>query len=240
MQARDVMSTTVATIKPDTTVGVIVALLLERRISGLPVLDDNGRVVGVVSEGDLLHRKETDTERHRGGWLSLWSGTEELARDYVKSHGLFARDIMSRPAITIAEGAALGDVVNILESRRIKRVPVVRDGKLVGIVTRADLLRGLATQTLARGLAAPAAAAQPASQATDRAIRDQLLRTMKRADWTSATNVNVIVTDGVVHLWGLVYSKEERHALHVAAENVDGVTGVEDHLANFIAAAGFA
>ena len=239
MQARDVMSTTVATIKPDTTVGVIVALLLERRISGLPVLDDNGRVVGVVSEGDLLHRKETDTERHRGRWLSLWSGTEELARDYVKSHGLFARDIMSRPAITIAEGAALGDVVNILESRRIKRVPVVRDGKLVGIVTRADLLRGLATQNLARGMAAPSAA-QPASQAADRAVRDQLLRTMKRADWTSATHVNVIVTDGVVHLWGLVNSGEERRALHVAAENVDGVTGVEDHLGSFTGVTGFA
>ena len=184
-----------------------------------------------------MHRNETDTERHRSWWLL--SRTEDLARDYVKSHGLFARDIMTRPAITIAEDAALGDIANILESRRIKRVPVVRDGKLVGIVTRADLLRGLATENLARGMAAPAAAVQPASQAADRAIRDQLLQTMKRADWTSATHVNVIVIDGVVHLWGLIYSKEEQRAIHVAAENVDGVTGVEDHLANFIAA-GFA
>ena len=103
MQARDVMSTTVATIKPDTTVGEIVTLLLERRISGVPVLDDNGGIVGIVSEADLLHRRETDTERHRSWWLTLLSGTEELARDYVKSHGLFARDIMTLPAITIAE-----------------------------------------------------------------------------------------------------------------------------------------
>ena len=221
MQARDIMTTTVVTASPQMPVRELARLLLKHNISAVPVVDTDNRILGIVSEGDLMRRAEVGTERHRSWWLSLLAGAEDLARDYVKSHGRRADDIMTRDVVTITEDMPAGEIAGLLEKRRIKRVPVVRDRHLVGIVSRADLLRGLATRPR-----------QPeaASSADDRAIRDRLLRELRAAAWASPILISVVVTEGVVHLWGLVRTDAERQALRVAANNTPGVHSVADHL----------
>lgn len=219
MQARDLMTTDVVTVKPDTPVADIARLLIERNISAAPVVDDGGRVLGMVSEGDLLVRPEIGTERPRAWWLSLLTSSEDEARDYVKTHGRRAEHVMTRDVVTVSEDASIGSIARLLEQKRIKRVPVVKDGKLVGIVSRADILRALA----ARG------AEQAAVSADDRSLRDKVIKAI--AATHSGAHVNPIVENGVVHLWGLVDSEAERQAVRVAAENVAGAQKVEDHLA---------
>ena len=218
MRAKDVMTTEPLSVGPQATVAEIAGLLLERRISGVPVVEADGRVLGVVSEDDFMRRPDVAGPRRRSWWLSLFSGGQDA--EFVKTHGHFARDVMSAPAITVDEETSMVAIAELLEERRIKRVPVVRDGKLVGIVTRADLLRGLAVDRLR---AAPTAAAD------DRGIRDAILAAMKREKWATAAVVNVVVSDGVVHLWGLLGTDEDRRALRVLAENVPGVKDVQDH-----------
>ncbi|MFQ5829573.1 MAG: CBS domain-containing protein [Candidatus Methylomirabilia bacterium] len=168
-----------------------------------------------------MRRPETGTERRRSWWLALVAGAEELAGEYVKTHGIRATDVMMRNVVTVTEDASLGEIAQLLEERRIKRVPVVQGGKLVGIVSRADLLRGLATRQ---------AQSEASPSADDRAIREKLLQILQREGWPVLAYVNIIVTDGSVHLWGLVDSEQERQALRVAAENAPGVRAVEDHL----------
>lgn len=220
MRAKDVMTTDPISVGPGATVGEIAELLLHRRISGVPVVDDDGGVLGVVSEDDLIHRPETGGPRRRSRWLSLFTGGQDA--DFVKTHGRFARDVMSAPAIVVDEDTPISDIANLLEERRIKRVPVVRDGKLVGIVARGDLLRGLAARREAF-----AAAARRAPD--DETIRQAILDAMKREGWATAAVVNVVVSDGVVHLWGLLGAEEDPRALRVLAENVPGVKDVQDH-----------
>lgn len=140
MQAKDVMTAPVVTAETDTSVAAVAERLLERRISAMPVVDADGRVVGVVSEGDLMHRGESGGERHRSWWLALIASAEERSRDYVKNHGLRASDVMTRDPVTVGEDATLEEIAALLETHRIKRVPVLRDGRLVGIVSRANLL----------------------------------------------------------------------------------------------------
>jgi CBS domain-containing protein len=225
MRAMDVMTTNVITVDPSTSVQEVARLLSERSISGVPVVDSQNRLVGIVSEGDLLHRVETGTERRvrrrRSWWLDTIGSDEELARDYVKSHGRTAKDVMTRDVISVAETTELADVATLLETKRIKRVPVVRDGQLVGIVSRANLVRALA-----------AAGGQPTSAAADdRTIRQNLLAELKGREWVHTWAADIIVRDGVVHLWvSDDRPEEERQALRVAAENVPGVRGVEEHV----------
>ncbi len=221
MQAKDVMTTDVVTVAPDTEVSDIARLLLERHISALPVVDGDGGVVGIVSEGDLLHRRETDTEKHRNWWLGFLVGNEQRAAEYSKSHGTKASEIMSREVVTVNEDAQLGDIAELLEIRRIKRVPVLRDGKLVGIVSRANLLHGLAARREEVG---------PAPSSDDRTIRETIIETVRQEGWVTHGTLNVLVDNGVVELWGWVDSPEERQALKVAAENVTGVKEVRDRL----------
>jgi CBS-domain-containing membrane protein len=221
MLARDVMTKPVVTVRPDASVPEIARLLLDRHISAVPVVDGDGRVLGIVSEGDLIRRPEVAGPRRRSWWLALLSGGAGDAAEYVKTHGGQASDVMTRPAVTVTEDTPAGDIARLLEERRIKRVPVVRQSKLVGIVSRADLLRGLASSK-------PSPRKGP--RATDQAIRQKLLRRLERESWAPFGQMNVIVTDGVVHLWGLVDSTEQRKALLVAAREVSGVRGVEDHL----------
>jgi len=219
MVARDVMTRRVVTVAPETSVPEVARLLLEKRISAVPVVDGEGRIVGIVSEGDLMTRPESGTTRRRSWWLSLLSGEEDAAT-YVKTHGSRAADVMTRDVVTVAEDTPLGDVARILEERRIKRVPVVRRGKLVGIVSRADLLQGLAS-----------AKARPRKAGgSDRVIREKLLKALGRESWAPLGQINVTVSGGVVHLWGLADSAEQRRALRVAAESIAGVRAVEDHL----------
>jgi CBS domain-containing protein len=174
MRALDVMTTEVITVDPDTSVQALAALLSERGISGVPVVDADNRVVGIVGEGDLLHRVETGTEgrakRPRSWWLDPIASDRELARDYVKSHARTVKDVVTRDVVSVSDTTELADIAMLLEARQIKRVPVVRDGKLVGIVSRANLVRALATT-----MSAPTTSADP----DDRTISDKLLAELR-------------------------------------------------------------
>ena len=220
MQASDIMTAKVVTVSVDTDVEVIARLLLERRISAVPVVDSNDHILGIVSEGDLMRRPETETERHRSWWLRLLADKEDRAGEYVRSHGRRADQVMTRDVVTVTEDSNVGEIAELLEQRRIKRVPVVRDGKLVGIISRANLLHGLAAHK--EKIAAPST--------DDRSIRDRVMTVLNEQDWVSHGGLNVIVNDGVVELWGWAESRKERDALRLAAESVEGVREVKDRL----------
>jgi CBS domain-containing protein len=225
MRALDVMTSSVITVDPDTSVQDLAKLLSERGISGTPVVNSAGRMVGIVSEGDLLHRAELGTE-HRGQprrswWLDHFAS--ELARDYVKSHGRTVNEIMTRDVVSVSEDTNLVDIAMLLETKRIKRVPVLRDGRVVGIVSRANLVRALAV-----------AAGSPASGVSDddRAIRERLLGELRQQQWAAKLWAqDIIVSNGTVHLWfGSDEPDEKRLAVRVAAENISGVRNVEEHI----------
>ncbi|MCK6452658.1 MAG: CBS domain-containing protein [Alphaproteobacteria bacterium] len=220
MLAKDVMTSEVCTVGPDTGVGEIARLLLDRRISAVPVVDAAGKLNGIVSEGDLMRRTETGTERRRSWWLELLSENRDLAHEYVKSHGLTAKDVMTPTVVTVSEDTTLSDIASTLERNRIKRVPVLREGKLVGIVSRANLLQALAA----------AGTKKAKAPAGDRALREAVLQSFKSQTWTPDLTVNVTVKDGQVSLYGLVASEDERRALRVAAEQLAGVGKVNDQL----------
>jgi CBS domain-containing protein len=224
MRAMDVMTTDVITVDPDTTVQALATLLAERGISGVPVVDSSGRLVGVVSEGDLLHRAEIGTahrhrERRRSWWLDHFAA--ELAREYTKSHARTVKDVMTGDVITVTEETDLGDVAALLEAKRIKRVPVVREGKVVGIISRANLVRALG---------ATKGATPREGEGDDRAIRARLLAELGREEWAKIWPEDVIVRDGVVHFWlSDDEPNDKKQALRVAAEIIPGVRGVEEH-----------
>jgi CBS domain-containing protein len=221
MRARDVMTSRVVTVTEDASVPEVAKLLADRGISAVPVVDHENRVIGMVSEGDLLHRIETGTERHRAWWLDMVASTNRLALDYIKSHSGSVRDVMTRDVISVADTTPVADIAILLEANRIKRVPVLRDGKLVGIVSRANLVRALAMTI-----------DEPSSSAAadDRAIREKLLAELKAQKWAEISPANITVKDGIVHLWSSYYSGQEKRALIVAAENIPGVRRVEDHM----------
>lgn len=219
MRAKDIMTVGPVSVAPETTVSEIAQLLLDRRISGVPVVDADNRVLGVVSEGDLMRRPEIRGPRRRSWWLAMF-GDDPADAEFVKTRGRFAHEVMSAPAVTVDEEASVAEIAELLEERGIKRVPVLRDGRLTGVVSRADLLRALATaKTLPQVAPAP----------DDRAVRETILAEMKREHWSTAGVVNVVASDGVVHLWGLLGVDEDPRALRVLAENVSGVNAVHDH-----------
>ena len=221
MQARDIMSTRVVTVAPDVSVEDIAKLLLDAGISAVPVVDAQGHPLGIVSEGDLMSRSENEAEPRRSWWLDLLAGTEDRARDYIKRHGHTAADVMTSDIVTVREDTPVGEIAALLEKRRIKRVPVVHDGKLVGIVSRADLLRGLAAhKEHMPSLHTP----------DDRSIRKAIDELVAREGWVTHGSFSVIVAEGAVELWGLVDSEEERHALKIAIGDIEGVRSIEDHL----------
>ena len=221
MLAKDVMTTNVITVAEDTAIEDIAKLLLEQGISGLPVLDAEGRLLGIVSEGDLIRRREGESGGGGSWWLNLLSSDVDRARDFIKVHGHKAGDVMTRDVIAVDDDTPVGEVARILEKRRIKRVPVLRDGKLVGLISRANLLHGLVAQK-------KHPPAEPS--ADDRTIRKKILDLVAHEDWVSHGAINVLVNDGVVELWGLVDSDDERKALRIAVEEVAGVREVRDHL----------
>jgi CBS domain-containing protein len=220
MRAIDVMTSEVISVDENASVATVAKLLAGRGISGVPVVDSANRVIGMVSEGDLLHRAETGTERRRSWWLEMMASTNELAGEYVKAHGRTAKDVMTRDVISVAETTPIADIALLLETKGIKRVPVVRDGKLVGIVSRANLVQALAMTI-----------DEPASSADDdRTIRKKLLAELKVQRWAEVSPANIIVKDRVVHLWSSYISEQEKQALRIAAENIPGVRRVEDHM----------
>jgi CBS domain-containing protein len=227
MRAADVMTTAVITTSPNASVASVAALLLERGISGVPVVDSEGRMVGIVSEGDLLHRAEIGTEqqtrRRRSWWLeAIKSGRDTGLRDYIKSHGRTVENVMTRDVISVSETTELADIALLLETKGIKRVPVVRDGQLVGIISRSNLVRALT---------ATKRDAATQTDINDAAIRHELIAEVVRQKWKHIHAEDIVVKDGVVHLWfSSGQSREERQALHVAAENTAGVSSVEEHI----------
>ena len=218
MQAQDVMTTRVVAVAPDTPVTEIAKLLLERQISAVPVVSDDRRLLGIVSEGDLTHGLGQEGAK-RSWWLDLLASPQAKAEAYLRSHGRLASDLMTREVVSVTPDTPLPEIARLLEARRIKRVPVLRDGELVGIVSRADLLRGFALHP------------SHDASAEDRALRERLTVAFERSGLTSRGYVNVVVRDGAVHLWGIVPTREEAEAMRQAAARVPGVASVESNLA---------
>lgn len=220
MNAGDVMTRDVVTVTPQMAVADVVQLMLGHGISGVPVVDGERRVVGVISEGDLLRRAEMGTEKRRGGWATFFIGTERLAEEYVRSHGAVASDVMTRDVVCVQADTPLSDIADLMEDRHIKRVPVLAGEALVGLVSRSNLLRAFASL----------AEAKPVGTTDDAAIRTALLAELEAHPWSRRTENSMLVTDGVVHLWGLVSGPEENRALELVAERVPGVVAVRNHL----------
>lgn len=221
MFAADVMTHDVVTVHTDATVKEIAEILLAKGISGVPVVDAAGALVGVVSEGDLLHRVETETERRRSWWLELLADREQMAQDFVKSHARKAGDVMTRQVVTVKPDTPLSDVSALLEKHKIKRVPVVDGGKVVGIVSRANLLKALVR--FGEG-------AKGEAPVSDEALRASVLAQLEGNAWADASQVTVNVTNGNVELWGFVKSEAEKDAVRVAAETTPGVGTVSNNL----------
>jgi CBS domain-containing protein len=221
MKASDIMVSKVITVGPNTTVQEIANILLSNRISAVPVVDDHGALIGIVSEGDLIHRVEAGTERHYSWWLQLVSDKGALAHDFLKSHAVKAADVMTKGVITASPDLPVGELASLLEKYRIKRVPIVENGKLVGIVSRANLLQALAA--LRRDIPVE-------SRLEDSVLRERVLSEISSKLWASASQINVIVHDGVVELWGGVDTQDEKDALRVAAELTPGVRTVADYI----------
>jgi len=221
MKAQDVMTQYVISVGPDDSLSRALRAMLQNDISGLPVLDTEGRLVGMITEGDLLRRTETATQKKRPRWIEFFVGPGRLAEEYVHTHGRKVSEVMTSAPVSVTEETPLEDVVTLMEKRRIKRVPVVRGDKVVGIVSRANLLHALARL---------AGEAKP-SQAGDLAIRERLLGEFNKQSWAPVGALDIVVRDGVVDLWGSITDERERQALIVAAENIPGVKGVKDNLA---------
>jgi CBS domain-containing protein len=220
MKAKDVMTTQVLTVAPEASVMEALQLMLEHRISGLPVVDAKGDLVGIVTEGDFLRRAETGTERRRSRFLEFLVGPGALASDYVRSHGRRVDEVMTKVVLTVGEDAELADIVAVMEKHRVKRLPVMSGEQLVGIVSRANLLHALA---------AIAGEIRPGQQ-SDEAIRDRVIAELDRQTWAPRHLIDVIVRNGAVELWGSVFDSRQRDAARVAAETVPGVKSAKSHL----------
>lgn len=226
MSAKDIMTTPVISVGPEAPVSEVAALLAEHRISGVPVLE-RGRIVGVVNEMDLVHRQEIGTEEAPVPgplWLRLFRA-DKAPSCYVKSHAIRAKDVMTREAVSVAEGTTLSQVAALFDSLRIRRVVVVRDRKVIGIITRANLVQALAASTCGP---------RREHEKSDDAIRSELLAELSRQSWWHPEWSGVTVIDGVVQFRGVIDHQEEKRAARVAAENVPGVRGVEDFRQRYV------
>jgi CBS domain-containing protein len=221
MKAADVMVRRVITVSADASVPDVARLLLKNRISAVPVVGEDGALLGIVSEGDLMRRPEAGTERRRSWWLDLLTTSETLAAEFAKSHARRAGDVMTRSVVTAKPDTPLGEIADLLEKNRIKRVPVVKRGKLVGIVSRANLLQALAS---VRKTTTKKAATN------DAAIREKVIAALDAQPWAQDSFVNVIVHEGTVELWGVVDSRAKKKAVRVAAEAIPGVRSVNNNL----------
>nr|WP_295467232.1 CBS domain-containing protein [Mesorhizobium sp.] len=220
MKARDIMTVGVATVRPDTTLEHAAHVMIKHGISGLPVVDDTGRILGIVTERDLLHRPELGTERHRPRWLEFWTSPVRRAEEYAREHGRKVEDVMSHDVVAVDPDADLGEVADLLERRGFKRLPVVENGKVVGIIGRANLVVALSRRM----------GEVPQSAVDDITIRRSILEELKNKDWAPVGTLDILVRDGVVELKGTVTDVHVRDAVRVAAENAPGVVRVWDRL----------
>jgi len=219
MRAHQIMTRSVITIAPDASILEAAKTMLQHHVSGLPVVDAAGRLVGIVSEGDFIRRGEIGTQRKRGRWLTFLLGAGATATDYVHEYGRKVSDVMTSDPVSVTEDATLEEIVNAMETNGVKRLPVLKDGKLAGIVSRANLLQAVAG--LSRDI--------PDPTADDDHIRSRVIAAIENNDW-SPFGLNVIVRNGIVHLSGVITEERSRQAAMVAAQNVAGVQKVHDHL----------
>jgi CBS domain-containing protein len=220
MQAKDVMTGKIVSIEPGASVIEAVRRMLQHGISGLPVIDSAGNLQGVVTEGDFLRRAETGTQRKRSRWVEFLLGPGRLAADYAQSAGRKVEEVMTPDVVTATEDTPLERIVQLMERHHVKRIPIVRGDKVIGIVTRANLMRALASLALAEHPVAP----------PDATIRERLLAELKKQSWAPVGLLDIVVKDGVVKLSGALTDERERQAIRIAAENIAGVKKVEDHL----------
>lgn len=221
MKAADVMVSNVVTVHPDASVRDVAKLLLSNRISAVPVVAKSGELVGIVSEGDLIRRAETETDRRRSWWLEMLIGSTPLAAEYVKTHARTVADVMTANVVTATPETSLRDIAELLEKNSIKRVPIVNNRKVVGIVSRANLVQALASrwdeQERRQGV-------------DDLSIREEIMARLDAEPWTRYAPINVIVHDATVDLWGIVDTETARKAVRVVAEVTPGVRGVNNNL----------
>jgi CBS domain-containing protein len=214
------MVSPVITVGENSTIRDLAKLLLANRISAVPVVDSGGKVVGIVSEADLMHRSETGTERPSSWWLALISGERALAAEYIQSHALKVKDVMATDVQTARPDTPLLEIADMFENKHIRRVPIVNDaGELVGIVSRANIVQAVASARPKLEISLP-----------DTMIREKLITELKKQSWSHVHRLNAIVANGVVDLWGFAESEQERRAIRVAAESIPGVVAVNDHL----------
>ncbi len=219
MQAKDVMTRQVHTVTPATSIFDLAQLLLGAQVSAVPVVDADGKLLGIVSEADLVHRVELGTERERSWLLRLVRSDAARVADYIRSHARRVADIMTASVVTVAEDTPLAEIARLMDKHHVKHIPVVRDGRPVGAVSRANLLQGLLAHRPAESV-----------QATDEAIRSAVAAELVKNHWPSIWPANVVVEQGVVHLWGYVQGETVKKACGIAAEQVAGVKRVENHL----------
>ena len=219
MRAHQIMTRPVITILPDAPITEAASIMLQRHISGLPVVDAAGKLVGIVSEGDFIRRSEIGTQRRRGRFLKFILGPGQAATDFVHEHGRRISEIMTRDPITVTEDTTLETIVSLMEKNKLKRLPVIRAGRVVGIVSRANLLQAVAS--LARQI--------PDPTADDDHIRDRIIDALGREDW-GPHGLSVVVRDGVVNLGGIITDERARQAALVCAANIAGVKKVHDNL----------
>jgi CBS domain-containing protein len=217
MRAHQIMTRSVITIAPDATILEAAKTMLQHHVSGLPVVDAAGKLLGIVSEGDFIRRSEIGTPRKRGRWLKVLLG--DSAVDYVREHGRRVSDVMTGDPVTITEDATLEEIVDAMETNGVKRLPVMKEDRLVGLVSRANLMQAVAS--IAREI--------PDPTADDDHIRSRVIAAIDKNDW-SPFGLNVVVRDGIVHLSGMITDERSRQASVVAAQNVTGVIKVHDHL----------
>lgn len=220
MRVADVMRAQVLSIGPDASISKAIGIMMENCTSGLPVVESSGELVGIITEGDLLRRVELDTARHRRGWLDLLLGAGGSAGQYVRTHARRVGEVMTRNVLTVGEDTPLEEVVELMERKHVKRLPVLRGTRIVGMLSRADLVRALgrALDTSAAG------------HGSDAAIRERLFSELRAESWFHPLNVTYEVRDAVVTLHGTISDERERAALRVAATNVPGVKQVQDKL----------
>lgn len=219
MQAKHVMVSPVKTGTPDMTVREVAQVLSDNRISAIPIVDAAGKVIGIVSEGDLIRRAEIGTQKQRSWWLGLFTSNIQLAEEYARAHARKVKDLMTYQVIAAAPETSLSEIAQLFERHRIKRVPVLEGDKLVGIVTRGNLVQAIAT--------APQKEHRPLG---DEQIRTKIQKRLETQVWANPMMVNVTVNEGAVSLWGTVRSEAERNALRVAVEDIAGVKAVNDNL----------
>ena len=220
MNVSDVMTKVLVTVRSEASIQEAATLMVQHRVSGLPVVDDAGALVGLITEGDLIRRAELGTAGARPGWLSMFLNPGRAAQEYVLTHGLKVREVMTGEVITTSPDAPLAEIVDIMESHQVKRLPVLQNQRLVGIVSRADLLRALAQLLPARKVPA----------ISDTELRKRLLGELDKQRWVPRNNIDATVKNGIVELRGAVTDDRERLGLRVIAENTPGVRGVHDRL----------